>query len=140
MIATCAHCHAENRIPFDKLDRQAKCGKCKQALPALAQPVAISNEAEFEALLRGAPWPVLVDFWAAWCGPCRAVAPELERLAGLRAGQLVVAKVDTELLPALAQRHGIRSLPTIVRFDRGRETQRTMGAQRAEQLAQSLSL
>jgi thioredoxin 2 len=82
----------------------------------------------------------VVDFWAAWCGPCRAVAPELERLARDRAGSLIVAKVDTERLAALASRFAIRSIPLLIRFDRGRESKRVSGAMRAEQLAQALSL
>jgi thioredoxin 2 len=95
---------------------------------------------EFAALVTHSPWPVVVDFWAAWCGPCRAVAPELERLAQSRAGKVLIAKVDTERLPALSERFNVRSIPTLVRIDHGRETQRISGAMRAEQLAQALSI
>jgi thioredoxin 2 len=140
MTRVCAACGAENRVPFDKLERAARCGRCKQALPAPAEPVAIESAADFEALLAHSPVPVVVDFWAAWCPPCRAVAPELERLARSKAGQVLIAKVDTERLPEVAGRFGIRSIPTMIRFDRARETQRVSGAMRAEQLAQALSL
>jgi thioredoxin len=83
---------------------------------------------------------VVIDFWAAWCGPCRALAPELERLAETKSGQVLVAKVDTERLPELAGRFGIRSIPTLLRFDGARETQRVSGAMRADQLARALAL
>ena len=140
MISTCSNCGAANRIPVEKLGKTAKCGRCKQPLAAPARPVSVDSEADFAALLQRAPGPVVVDFWAAWCGPCRVLAPELERLARQRAGKLLVAKVDTEQLPALAARFGIRSIPTVIRFDRGAETQRVSGAMRAEQLAEALSL
>jgi thioredoxin 2 len=140
MTRDCPACGAANRVPFDKLDKTAKCGRCKAALPPPSEPVAIQSESEFEALLAHAPAPVVVDFWAAWCGPCRAIAPELERMARDKAGKAIVAKVDTELLPQLAGRFGIRGIPTLVRFDRGRETQRVSGAMGAEQLARALAL
>lgn len=140
MVVHCPQCGAGNRVPFQKLGQTARCGRCKQTLPPPSAPVAIESEADFDALLAHAPWPVVVDFWAAWCGPCRAVAPELERLASQKAGQSVIAKVDTEALGALAARHQIRGIPTLVRFDGGRETKRVSGAMRAEQLAQALGL
>lgn len=140
MIVRCPSCGADNRIPLEKLEKTAKCGRCKQALPPPSEPLELASEAEFETLMSQASRPVLVDFWAAWCGPCRVLAPELARLAAERAGSVLVAKVDTEALPRVAQRFGIRSIPTVVRFDQGRETQRVSGAMRAEQLAQALSL
>ena len=102
--------------------------------------MALSSGADFDALIRDSPLPVLVDFWAAWCGPCRAVAPELERLASERAGHVVVAKVDTEALPDVAGRFGIRGIPTMVLFRGGSEAARVSGAMPAEAIAAQLGL
>ncbi len=103
-------------------------------------PVVAGSAAEFDEVIAGSPLPVVVDFWAAWCGPCRMVAPELERLAKDHAGEVVVVKVDTEAVPEVAARYGIRSIPTFIRFDRARETKRASGAMRAEQLANALGV
>lgn len=140
MTRPCAGCGAVNRVPFDKLAKVAKCGRCKQPLPPPEAPLELSDPSEFEAVLEHARVPVLVDFWAAWCAPCRAVAPELLKLAKAKAGRVVVAKVDTELLPELASRFAIRSIPTLIRFDGGRESKRVSGALKAEQLAAAFSL
>ncbi len=138
MILRCHACGQSNRVPAAKLAAGPRCGSCKGALDA--HPIAVGSEAEFQELVQGSPLPVVVDYWAAWCGPCRSVAPELERLARERQGQLVVAKVDTEALPGVAQRFGIRGIPTMILFRQGQEVRRTSGAMPAAQIAAQLGL
>jgi thioredoxin 2 len=119
---------------------KARCAACKAPLLPLARPVAVRSAEEFDELVRMAPLPVLVDFWADWCGPCRQVAPELETLARDQAGRVLVAKVDTEALPGVAGRIGIRSIPTMVLFRGGTEAQRVTGAMPASAIAARLAL
>jgi thioredoxin 2 len=140
MIVACAACETKNRVPAERLTDASHCGRCKASLSPLAVPVAISSPAEFDELTGQTGVPVLVDFWAAWCGPCRAVAPELEKLAQQKRGALVVAKVDTEALPALAARYGIRSIPTLMLFRHGKLEKQVAGAMSAPQLTQAFGL
>jgi thioredoxin 2 len=140
MNQVCAGCGAENRLPLAKLGRSGKCGRCKQPLPALSRPIELGSGEDFETLIANAALPVVVDFWASWCGPCRVVAPELEKLARAKAGEVLIAKLDTERMPDVSGRFAVRSIPTLIRFDGGRETKRVSGAMRAEQLAEALQL
>jgi thioredoxin 2 len=134
VLIPCPQCQRANRIPFARLHHKGKCGSCKTTLPLPALPVEIDSAAAFTALIRGASLPVLVDFWAPWCGPCRMVAPEVTKLAGLASGELLVAKVNTEAQPGIAGSMGIRSIPTFAVFVRGREVERTAGGSSAGQL------
>lgn len=95
---------------------------------------------KLDEIVRTSPLPVVVDFWSEWCGPCRAVAPQIDALARSRKDRVLVAKVDTEAAPDVAARFGIRSIPTFIRFDRGNETRRVSGAMAAEQLASALGV
>ena len=131
IIVSCPSCGQRNRIPFG---RTAKCGKCQAALPAPGEPVEIPTADAFDALVRQASTPVVVDFWAPWCGPCLMVAPEIARVAASHAGEWIVVKVNTEALPDLSDRFGIRSIPTMAVFSGGREVKRTAGARPAPQI------
>jgi thioredoxin 2 len=136
VLTRCPSCNRKNRIAWRHLAGRGRCGECKASLPAPREPIEISSDEAFAGLVRDAPAPVLVDFWAAWCGPCQMVAPELEKVAAGAAGRLFVAKVDTEALPGLSQAFRIASIPTLVLFVGGREEGRVMGARPAEGILQ----
>jgi thioredoxin 2 len=140
MIATCPSCGRNNRIPASRLDARALCGGCKAALLPLDRPYEVKDDDAFDELVRGSPLPVVVDFWAPWCSPCRMIAPELNSLATRYAGRAVIAKVNTDNLGSIAERYRIRGIPTLLRFDRGAETKRISGAQRADALAKAMDL
>lgn len=140
MIRRCPSCGSKNRVPAHRLDQRARCGKCKTPISPVDAPHEITSEAELDELIKSSPLPVLVDFWAPWCGPCRMIAPELVKLARFNAGRLVVVKVDTETLPGLAMRFGIQGVPTLVLFRDGRVAKRISGAQPATSLSAQLGL
>lgn len=140
MEVACSSCAQLNRVPAKRFTERAKCAKCKAALLPLERPVPISSQLDFDELVRDAKLPVLVDFWAAWCGPCRLVAPEMDKIARQQAQRVVVAKVDTEALPAVAQRFAIRSIPTMILFRNGVEARRLSGALPAAEIVKQLAL
>jgi thioredoxin 2 len=118
MIRACPSCAKKNRIPAEHLADEGRCGACKSPLPPLSEPIDV-DAADFDEIVRGARVPVLVDFWAAWCGPCRTAAPEVKRVAHEMAGRAVVLKVDTERAPDLAQRFNVMSIPNFIVFRNG---------------------
>jgi thioredoxin 2 len=140
MIVSCPSCSSSNRMPAARLGEKAKCGACKTPLLPLTHPVVVGSPLEFDELIREVPVPVLVDFWAAWCGPCRAVAPEMIKIAGERAGKIVVAKLDTDAVPEIASRFGIRSIPTMILFRGGKEVGRLSGARPAAEIMAELAV
>jgi len=122
----CPHDDAVNRVPAERLADHPKCGKCHQPLFAAA-PLELTTE-RFDRHLTQSAIPLLVDFWAPWCGPCKMMAPAYQQAARLLEPGMRVAKVNTEAEPALAARYGIRSIPTLILFANGQEVARQSGA------------
>ena len=131
LVVTCPSCGQKNRLAYDRLGDPVRCGKCKQPLKPPAAPLDMTTTADFDRLIAGSSLPVVVDYWAPWCGPCRMVAPELEKVAARQAGKAVVVKVNTDQLIDLGERYGILSIPTLAVFAGGREVSRASGARPA---------
>ena len=113
MTRTCPHCGTHNRVPAAHLADTGRCGACKLALPPVDEPLDV-DAATFDAIVREAKVPILVDFWADWCGPCHMAAPEVKRAAAEMAGRAVVLKVDTEHNPDVAARYNVRAIPNFI--------------------------
>jgi len=131
VIINCPTCGQKNRIAYDRLSQPLRCGKCKTELTPPSEPVEIAQASDFDRLVAKASVPVVVDFWAPWCGPCRMVAPELQKVAARQAGRMLIVKVNTDAVNELGDRFGIRSIPTLAVFANGREVARTSGARPA---------
>ena len=134
VVEPCPSCGQRNRLPFAGLTAETRCGKCQTPLSAPAAPIEAPDAASFDATISASPLPVVVDFWAPWCGPCRMVAPELARVAASNAGRYLVVKVNTDAVPELGERFGIRSIPTMAVFNAGKEQGRTAGARPAAEI------
>jgi thioredoxin 2 len=129
LITSCPNCGKQNRVPFNA--KEARCAACKTFLSHASEPIEIPSVVTFDAVISRSALPVIVDFWAPWCGPCHMVAPELQKVAASNAGKYLVVKVNTDALPELGDRFTIRSIPTMAVFAGGREVARTAGARPA---------
>ncbi|MFZ2987427.1 thioredoxin TrxC [Ideonella sp.] len=129
----CPHCGATNRVPDARLGDDPVCGRCGQALLS-GEPITLTD-ANFDAFVRASGVPVVVDFWAPWCGPCRTMAPQFAQAAAQLKGRVVFAKVNSDENPQTASRYGIRSIPTLVKLQGGAEAARLSGAMPAAQIS-----
>jgi len=133
----CVSCKKLNAVPLDKLNNGPLCGSCKADLLAPAKPVEL-NDTNFDDFIKNAPVPVLVDFWAPWCGPCQAMGPAVQSLARSKSGRALVAKLNTEQSPRVAAGFRIQSIPTTMVFDKGRVFNSRVGLMREQELASLL--
>ncbi len=134
MLIACPACQTTNRVPAERLADAPDCGRC--GTPLLNGAVVELTDANFDAVTAKTELPVVVDFWAAWCGPCQAMAPQFKHAAEHLKGQALLVKVNSDQNPKTAARFGIRSIPTLVKLDRGTEAKRVSGAMSATQLVQ----
>ena len=121
----CSFCDTKNRIDISRAADRPACGGCSKPMP-LDRPVTVTQD-DFDSTVLGASVPVLVDFYADWCGPCKIVAPLMDEIAQAQSGKMLVVKVDTDKAPLVAERYGIRSIPTVILFQEGEEMERSAG-------------
>ena len=139
VLVRCPSCGKTNRVRYATLASKNQCGSCRTALSPPRTPVEVSDAMTFDVVIQSSALPVLVDFWAPWCGPCRMMAPELDKLAAAAQAEWLVVKVNSDAVPELTERLRIRSIPTLAVFQGGREIDRVVGARSAEDIRSLVS-
>ena len=134
IIQPCPACGTANRIAYANLDKQGRCATCKQELPSLSSPASISGVEAFAALVSQSPLPVVIDFWAPWCGPCQMMSPEFAKAAAQAVGKAVFIKVNTDDEPQIASQFRIQGIPAFALIKQGKLTAQTSGFQPAARL------
>jgi thioredoxin 2 len=132
VVVICVFCATPNRVDLSRLSAGPKCGKCGRPI-RLDRPLTVTD-ATFDKVIKGSSVPVVVDFYADWCGPCKIMAPVLDEFARQHTGEALVLKLDTEASPATPARFGIRGIPTLIVFEQGHEARRQVGAVQAADL------
>ena len=134
LILRCPACGTANRLVWQNLDKTGRCGSCRAPLPAPDAPVAIDDPAAFQTMIATSALPVVIDFWAPWCGPCKMMAPEFEKAAVMAAGQAIFVKVNTDEQQAIASQFRIQGIPAFALIKDGKPVAQTTGFQPAPQL------
>ena len=134
IIQPCPACGTANRIAYSNLDKQGRCGTCKETLPRITEPVVMSGAEPFAALVSQSTLPVVIDFWAPWCGPCQMMAPEFAKAAAQAVGEAVFIKVNTDEQQQIASQFRIQGIPAFALMRNGKVTAQTSGFQPAARL------
>lgn len=139
LILACPQCGKRNRLSYERLGQTFRCGGCHKELPPPSAAIDITSDYQFQSLAAHSALPILIDFWAPWCGPCKMVAPEVAKVAATANGAFLVAKVNTDDCPRSAEQFQISSIPTFVVVKEGHELARKSGALSANAIRQFLS-
>ena len=134
IILPCPACGTANRIAYPKVSQQGRCGSCKADLPHIAVPVEVSSPTDFAVLISKCPLPVVIDFWAPWCGPCQMMAPEFAKAAAKAASEAILVKVNTDEQQEIASQFRIQGIPAFALLKNGKIASQTSGFQPAERL------